>query len=143
MGGGESTAEPVREALCWGWIDSVKKRLDEDRYAFKFTPRRASSKWSPSNKRRVAELQAAGRMMPVGQALVDAAKADGSWDRQMSADLPTTPPPELLALLAEHDAARQTFEALPPSHRRHYARLALRNGLQWPGSWLCDQIRAT
>src|SRR5215467_7286694 len=54
----------VREALCFGWVDSLIKRLDDDRYARKFTPRQPDSKWSDINRKRWAELKASGRMQP-------------------------------------------------------------------------------
>src|SRR5690242_2809685 len=57
-----SYEDALCEALCFGWIDSLIKRLDDDRYARKFTPRTATSAWSPSNRRRWAALQAAGRL---------------------------------------------------------------------------------
>jgi uncharacterized protein YdeI (YjbR/CyaY-like superfamily) len=56
----------VREALCFGWIDSLVKRLDDDRYALKITPRRSTSKWSDINRRRWAELKAAGLLSSAG-----------------------------------------------------------------------------
>src|SRR5687768_2371387 len=58
--------DSVREALCFGWIDSLIKRLDDDRYARKFTPRKPESKWSDVNRRRWAELEAAGLLAPPG-----------------------------------------------------------------------------
>ena len=58
--------EMVREALCFGWIDSLVKRLDDDRYALKITPRRSTSKWSDINRRRWAELKAAGLLSSAG-----------------------------------------------------------------------------
>jgi uncharacterized protein YdeI (YjbR/CyaY-like superfamily) len=122
--------EAVEEALCFGWIDSVKRRIDDRRYAFKFTPRKPGSSWSASNKRRVARLLADGRMTAAGRALVDRARADGSWDRPTAADLPSTPPPELTRLLDRDPTARATFDALPPSHRRQYA------------IWVRDAVRA-
>jgi uncharacterized protein YdeI (YjbR/CyaY-like superfamily) len=60
--------DSVREALCFGWIDSLVKRLDEDRYARKFTPRKPGSVWSESNRRRWAELEAEGALAPAGAA---------------------------------------------------------------------------
>ncbi|MFP3944469.1 MAG: YdeI/OmpD-associated family protein [Alphaproteobacteria bacterium] len=74
-----SYEEAVEEALCFGWIDSVKRRLDDERYAFRFTPRKPSSKWSPSNIRRVEKLIAEGRMTPAGLEPVERAKAEGAW----------------------------------------------------------------
>jgi uncharacterized protein YdeI (YjbR/CyaY-like superfamily) len=60
--------DAVREALCFGWIDSLVKRLDDDRYAIKVTPRQPASKWSAANRRRWTELKAAGRLTPAGLA---------------------------------------------------------------------------
>ena len=60
--------DATREALCFGWIDSLVKRLDEDRYAFKMTPRRSTSKWSDTNRRRWKELKAAGLLASAGLA---------------------------------------------------------------------------
>lgn len=69
----------VEEALCFGWIDSIVKRLDEHRYRQLYTPRHPGSGWAPSNKRRVEKLIAEDRMTPAGLAVIEAAKADGSW----------------------------------------------------------------
>src|SRR5882762_7247869 len=60
--------DTVREALCFGWIDSLVKRLDADRYALKITPRRPTSKWSDINRRRWTELKTAGLLTPAGLA---------------------------------------------------------------------------
>src|ERR1700730_1055766 len=58
--------DAVNEALCFGWIDSLIKRLDDARYARKFTPRKPDSKWSAVNRKRYAQLKASGRLMPAG-----------------------------------------------------------------------------
>jgi uncharacterized protein YdeI (YjbR/CyaY-like superfamily) len=111
--------EALDEALCWGWIDSLIKRIDDSRYARKFTPRKPVSKWSEVNKRRVVELEKLGRMKPAGTAVVAAARANGSWDRP---DRPTTtePPPALVAALNGNRAARAFFDGLAPSHKARY-----------------------
>ncbi len=70
----------VEEALCFGWIDSLAKSIDDERSRQLFTPRRAKSRWSASNRERVARLEAAGLMQPGGRAAVEAAKASGTWD---------------------------------------------------------------
>lgn len=80
---GETTvnyAEALEVALCYGWIDSQAKTLDEKFYLQKFTPRRARSQWSEINKVKVEKLIAEGKMKPSGQAQIDAAKSDGRWN---------------------------------------------------------------
>src|SRR3982074_137014 len=80
--------ETVREALCFGWIDSLIKRLDNDRYALKVTPRQPTSKWSDTNRKRWAELKAAGLLAAAGLA---AAPTDNSYaPRPVIPDLPLT-----------------------------------------------------
>src|SRR5687767_345681 len=73
-------AQAIDVALCWGWIDGIRKGLDELSFLQRFTPRRAKSVWSQINRDNVARLTAAGRMTPHGQRQVDVAKADGRWD---------------------------------------------------------------
>ncbi len=72
--------ECVDIGLCWGWISSLRRALDDTYYLQKYTPRRRNSRWSKVNVAKVAALTAAGRMQPPGQVEVDAAKADGRWD---------------------------------------------------------------
>lgn len=72
--------EAVDVGLCWGWISSHRKALDETYFLQKYTPRRPRSRWSRVNVAKVEVLTSAGRMRPPGQAEVDAAKADGRWD---------------------------------------------------------------
>jgi len=72
-------AEALDVCLCFGWIDSRREALDEDRYLQRYTPRRARSNWSRINVEKVSELTAAGRMRPAGLAEVERAKADGRW----------------------------------------------------------------
>ena len=71
--------DAVKEALCFGWIDSRTRRVDDDRTMLLFSPRRPTSMWSSVNKRHVEQLEAAGLIEPPGQRLIDAARADGSW----------------------------------------------------------------
>ncbi|HTY72764.1 MAG TPA: hypothetical protein VMI11_10125 [Actinomycetes bacterium] len=70
----------VEEGVCFGWVDSVAKRFGEERSGLRMTPRKRRSRWSRSNRERVARLQAAGLMSPAGLAVVERAKADGTWD---------------------------------------------------------------
>jgi uncharacterized protein YdeI (YjbR/CyaY-like superfamily) len=73
--------EAVDVGLCWGWISGHRKALDESYFLQRYTPRRPHSNWSAVNVAKVAVLIEAGRMQPPGMAEVDAAKADGRWDR--------------------------------------------------------------
>ena len=74
-----TNAEAIDVALCWGWIDGIRKGLDEVSFLQRFTPRKPRSVWSQINRDNVARLTAAGRMTPHGQRHVDAAQADGRW----------------------------------------------------------------
>ncbi len=107
--------DAVNEALCFGWIDSLIKRLDDARYARKFTPRKPNSKWSASNRKRYAQLKASGRLMPAG---LNRAPTGQRYDPPRS--LPAKPPHYIQEALAKHPAALRHFESLAPSHRRRY-----------------------
>lgn len=112
--------ESVLEALCFGWVDGLMRSIDETFYKRRFTPRRPVSTWSPSNKRRVAELVAAGLMTPAGQALVDAARDNGCWDAPDRPQIPDEPTPDFQAALDGNAAARTGFAGLTPAQRRQY-----------------------
>jgi len=113
--------EAVEEALCFGWIDSVIRRLDEERYAQKYTPRRPKSIWSAANKARIEKLAAGGRMAAPGMAKVETAKRDGSWELLNDIDAivgAIEVPADLLGALAGDPRARATFEARPRSEKK-------------------------
>jgi uncharacterized protein YdeI (YjbR/CyaY-like superfamily) len=109
-----SYEDVVREALCFGWVDSLVKRLDDDRYVLKVTPRKPTSKWSDSNRNRWKELKAAGLLAAPGEA---AAPTGNSYAPKPSI-------PELPAYLARAFKANLTawqhFRALSPRCRREY-----------------------
>jgi uncharacterized protein YdeI (YjbR/CyaY-like superfamily) len=106
------------EALCFGWVDSLVKRLDDRRYAQKFTPRRADSRWSAVNRKRYAELKAAGRLKPPG---IRRPPTDrGYGPRPPRLPLPSRLPAYIAAALKSHPTASRHFESLPPSQRRRY-----------------------
>lgn len=109
--------EMIEEALCFGWVDSRQVRLDDERSMLWFTPRRSGSGWSRSNKERVERLAAAGRMRPAGLAVVDVARADGSWNALDAVELAVVPP-DLTEELARHEGATEAFATFPPSVRR-------------------------
>jgi uncharacterized protein YdeI (YjbR/CyaY-like superfamily) len=110
-----TAAEALDVMLCWGWIDGLRKGLDEKSFLQRYTPRRPKSIWSQVNRDNVARLIAAGRMTPAGQAQIDAAKRDGRWGaayapiRKSSAD---SLPPDLLEAIRANARARRTFEGL-------------------------------
>ncbi len=106
------------EALCFGWVDSLVKRLDDRRYALKFTPRRADSRWSTTNRKRYAALKASGRLKPAGLKLAPTERGYGPRPRRLS--LPSKLPPYIQAALKKHPAAFRHFNTLAPSQRRRY-----------------------
>lgn len=110
-------AELVEEALCFGWVDSKAKTLDERRTTLLFTPRRRGSGWSRPNKERIARLEPAGLIAPAGQAVLDAARADGSWTA-LDAIEKLEEPPELAAALDADEAARRHWDGFPRSTKR-------------------------
>jgi uncharacterized protein YdeI (YjbR/CyaY-like superfamily) len=109
--------EIVREALCWGWIDSKGRAVDEQRSSLLLTPRKPTSGWSRPNKLRVAELEASGRMAAPGRAVIEAAKASGTWTA-LDAVENLVEPGELTAALDAVPAARTHWDAFPRSTRR-------------------------
>jgi uncharacterized protein YdeI (YjbR/CyaY-like superfamily) len=109
--------ELVEEALCVGRIDSVGRKVDDERTSLLFTPRRRGSGWSRPNKERLDRLLADGRMLPRGIAVVEAAKADGSWTR-LDAVEDLVEPPELRAALDASPEARRQWDAFPRSAKR-------------------------
>ena len=110
--------DAVDEALCVGWVDSLIKRLDDRRYAVKFTPRRPDSRWSEVNRKRYAELKAAGRLKPAG--LERAPTGRGYEPRPPRLELPAKLPLYIQTALRRQSAARRQFDALPPAQRRRY-----------------------
>ena len=109
--------EAVEIALCWGWIDGQKKGLDEQHFLQRFTPRRARSIWSKINVDKVAALIAAGRMQAAGQAQIDAAKADGRWDKAYDGARTATVPDDLQAALDADPKATAFFATINASNR--------------------------
>jgi uncharacterized protein YdeI (YjbR/CyaY-like superfamily) len=108
-------AQALDVALCWGWIDGLRKAFDAESFLQRFTPRRARSVWSQINRDHVARLTKAGRMKPPGQQQVDAAKADGRWDAAYApirAATAATIPDDLRAAIDANARARKTFETL-------------------------------
>jgi uncharacterized protein YdeI (YjbR/CyaY-like superfamily) len=113
-------AHAVEEALCFGWIDSLVKRIDDEQYMQKYTPRREGSNWSASNKRRVKKLIENGRMTPAGMEKIEQAKRDGSWNRlDEFYDHPVVPS-DLKSALEENKEAEQNFANFTTSQKNQY-----------------------
>ena len=108
-------AQALDVALCWGWIDAIRKSFDERSFLQRFTPRKPKSIWSQVNRENIVRLTAAGRMTPHGQRQVDAAKADGRWDAAyapMRNATRATIPKDLRAAIDANPRARRTFQTL-------------------------------
>lgn len=124
--------DAVEEALCFGWIDSVVHKLDDDRFRQLFTPRKPRSTWSLLNKQRVERLIAAGQMTPAGMAAIEVAKANGSWESLDHVDAMTMPD-DLSQALAAVTGASEGFSALSASRQRQ--------ALYWIGTAKRDETR--
>jgi uncharacterized protein YdeI (YjbR/CyaY-like superfamily) len=109
--------EMVESLLCFGWIDGRSNSVDEHWWLTRVTPRRPRSVWSLKNVGIVGELTAAGRMRPAGVAQVEAARADGRWDRAYAGPATITVPDDLAAALAAEPAAQQAFAGLDGTNR--------------------------
>ena len=109
--------EAVHEALRYGWIDGHTKRVDDDWYIQRFTPRRARSRWSKINCAKAEALIASGAMQPAGLAEVERAKADGRWEAAYDAPSTATVPDDLRAALDRDRAASELFDKLDSQNR--------------------------
>jgi len=110
-----TNAQAIDVALCWGWIDGVRKGLDEQSFLQRFSPRKPKSIWSQINRDNVARLTATGRMTPHGQRHVDAAKTDGRWDAAyapMRSASHQTVPSDLRRAIEANAKARAKFRTL-------------------------------
>jgi uncharacterized protein YdeI (YjbR/CyaY-like superfamily) len=110
-----TAAEALDVALCWGWIDAIRKSFDDRSFLQRYCPRGGKSMWSQINRDNVERLTAAGRMTPHGQRHVDAAKADGRWDAAYApirSATQATVPADLRAAIDANPRARKTFKTL-------------------------------
>ncbi|HYF30899.1 MAG TPA: YdeI/OmpD-associated family protein [Chitinophagaceae bacterium] len=110
-------ADAVEEALCFGWIDSTMRPLDEDRYMQRFTPRKPKSVWSALNKSRIEKLMGQGLMMPAGLEAIDTAKKNGSWtsiDHVENLEMPAA----LTRALNKNKAALKHFNQASRTYRK-------------------------
>lgn len=109
--------DALDEALCYGWIDSLVKRVDDDRYAIKYTPRKPDSKWSVVNRKRYSALEAAGRLAPAGKARSPKGAAVA---RPPKIAVPAKLPAYIVQGFKSVPAAWKYFRTLAPSHQKHY-----------------------
>jgi len=104
-------------ALCFGWIDSQKRKFDEDFFLQRFTPRRKNSKWSQVNVDKATALTQQGRMRNSGLHEVELAKADGRWEAAYQSQSKITVPDDLQQALNVNETARAFFETLDSANR--------------------------
>ncbi|EMD96972.1 hypothetical protein COCC4DRAFT_32974 [Bipolaris maydis ATCC 48331] len=112
-----TAAEAVEVALCYGWIDGRANSIDDTWWKIRYTPRRAKSIWSKKNVGTVARLIEEGRMRPAGLAAVDAAKADGRWDRAYAGPATIVVPDDFKIALAKVPAAKTVWESMNKSEQ--------------------------
>lgn len=110
----------VEEALCFGWIDSIIKKIDEEKYIRKLTPRKTGSRWSELNRQRVATLIDKGLMTEAGLVKISEAKASGLWEKSNRPEISANVPEELERALDENDKAREFFNQLAPSYKKRF-----------------------
>jgi len=115
-----SYEDALEEALCYGWIDSRMRRIDDERHTWRFAPRKPNSIWSLSNRKRTERLIGEGRMADSGMAKVDAAKRSGEWDKAYAPSKPPRMPMDLRNALMKDDLAWKNFQAFAKSYRTTY-----------------------
>ncbi len=112
--------DAVEEALCFGWIDSIIKKIDDVKYVRKFTPRTDKSKWSALNRKRANKMIKEGRMTDVGLAKIHTARRTGLWEKDSRPGISFDVPPELAKALAQNKKAKENFDKLATSYRKQY-----------------------
>ena len=128
-----SYAQAVEQAICFGWIDGLKLRVDDERYTHRFTPRKTDSHWSETNRERLARMRSQGLMAAAGEEAVAASIRTGAWHRSARASA-VGAPRELFDALGRDAEARAGYDALSPSERRRYE--------VWIGMAKRDETRA-
>ncbi|MFC1550286.1 YdeI family protein [Candidatus Neomarinimicrobiota bacterium] len=110
----------VEQALCYGWIDSIIRKINDSQYARKFTPRNKKSKWSQSNIKRAKKMIDLQFMTKYGLAKIDNAKQNGTWDNPVSANKKFDMPDEFISALGNDVEAQSNFNELAPSYKNQY-----------------------
>lgn len=112
--------EAVEEALCFGWIDGIMKRIDGEKHTIRYTPRRKRSIWSELNKKRVKKLIDQGRMTDSGLIKIKEAKKNGMWAKSITRDEVKNIPEDLLYAFQKDKKAFQNFNKLSPSQKKQF-----------------------
>jgi uncharacterized protein YdeI (YjbR/CyaY-like superfamily) len=112
-----SYSEAIDGALCYGWIDGQKGKLDDEYWLQRFTPRKPRSRWSKINREKAERLIAEGRMQPAGLREVESARADGRWDAAYAGQATATVPPDLARELDLNPVAKEFFATLNSVNR--------------------------
>ena len=112
--------DALDEALCFGWIDSIIKNIDNEKYVRKFTRRKEDSKWSELNKKRTEILIKGKRMTPYGMSKINYAKKNGQWYKDNRLRISFDIPAEFEAALNKDRKAKINFENLAPTYRKQY-----------------------
>ena len=112
-----SRGEVIDEILCWGWIDSLARKIDDDRTMLLISPRKEKSAWSKVNKDKIARLEADDRIQPPGRAKIEAAKANGMWHFLDDVDA-LIKPDDLIAAFSAVPGSAENFDSFPASSRR-------------------------
>src|SRR4029078_230604 len=111
--------EAVEEALCFGWIDSIMKPIDEEKYMQKFTPRKVKSVWSALNKKRVEQMMQQNLMADAGLAIIELGKKNGSWAKLDHVESYSIPP-DLAKVFAKNKKVSNYFEGLTKFRRKQW-----------------------
>ncbi len=112
--------DAVEEALCFGWIDSIIKKIDNTKYVRKFTPRKDKSRWSAINRKRANKMIKEGRMTEAGLAKIKTARKTGLWETDGRPRISFDVPPVFAKALAQNKKAKENFDKLASSYRRQY-----------------------
>lgn len=115
-----SYIEALEEALCYGWIDSRMRRIDDEKHMWRFAPRKPDSIWSLGNRRRAERLIREGRMAAPGLAKIEAAKKSGEWAKAIAPSQPPRMPKDLRDALGRNPMALKNFQAFASSYRTTY-----------------------
>jgi uncharacterized protein YdeI (YjbR/CyaY-like superfamily) len=118
-----TAAEALEEALCFGWIDGLIKKIDESRYKKYFSPRRKGSQWSEKNKKLVDKLIGEQLMTSKGLEAVERAKRDGTWDAVRDGSIPEERYREFEELVSKSEAALENFRKMPRSAQQQFVGL--------------------